>query len=249
MTAKSKPNGWVSRIILLLSLALWTHTAEVQGQSSQNIVQNGSFETFSGRLPPPSWTGNFGLGLGFDGAADGRNFADLSQTSYFANQTLATTAGQEYLVTFAVSGNSSLPGLSIMQFSWEGSVVGNKTWTSPNTTGNGLNFDWVYGSFDVVAASSSTLISFQRSLASTSAGTWLDDVRVVSTPEPSAYYLLLIGTLLLVSRLRHRSTLPKTPEPNAVGHHQFTLEPAGSPCQARHVQRGFRLALSKEGRL
>lgn len=188
----------ITRIILFLAVGLFTLDVE-----AQNIVQNGSFESWTA-----SWTGKFGLMLGFDGAADGRNFADISYTGDFAAQTLATTPGQAYQVSFAVSGNSSYPGLSIVQLSWGGSVVGNTTWVSPYTPGNGLNFDWVYGSLDVLATSSSTLISFQRNPASTSSGTWLDAVQAVPVPEPSILCLLSVGALALIVHLRGKVESP-----------------------------------------
>jgi hypothetical protein len=54
-------------------------------------------------LPVPSWTGNYGLGLGIEGVAAGRNFAEIINSSDFVAQTLATTPGQVYQVSFAVS--------------------------------------------------------------------------------------------------------------------------------------------------
>ncbi len=201
-------------LLLLLASGLFIPGVEAQSVfslSPQNIVQRGSFEFWTGPFPaPPSpWVGNYGLAAGYDGAADGRNFATLTSTTWFAAQTLTTIPSQAYQVTFAVSGNSSFPGLSIVQLSWDGVVVGNTTWISPYTPGDGHNFDWVYGSFDVVATSSSTLLSFQRNPASTSSGTFLDAVQVVPVPEPSNLCLLSIGVLALIANLRSQADLPK----------------------------------------
>src|SRR5262249_43808095 len=117
MKLRSSRNPWGT--ILLLTSGLLSC-----GLQAQNLVGNGSFEVFSGRLPPAPWTGSFGMALGFDGAADGRNFAGLDQTSSFAAQTLATIPQQSYHISFALSGNSSVPGLSTVEVSWGGSVIG-----------------------------------------------------------------------------------------------------------------------------
>ncbi len=205
MTAKPRRSTAIRGVILLLASSLFTAGVKAQVAyvlSPPNIVQNGSFELFTGTVPPPPWTGTFGMALGFSGAADGRNFADLSSTTYYAAQALATIPGQPYEVSFAVSGNSSFPGLSIVDLGWGGAAVGTTTWVSPYTPGNGLNFNWVYGTFDVVATSSSTLLSFQRDLSSTSAGTWLDAVQAVPVPEPPSLSLLSLGLLALSAHPR-----------------------------------------------
>ena len=176
-----------SACILILLIA----NVEVLAQG--NLVLNGSFEDRGNGLPPPFWTGNFGLWLGpIWGAADGRNHADISHPSLFAAQTLNTVPGQLYRVSFAVSGNPSFPGVSIVQMSWGGMVAGNTTWVSPN--------NWTYGNFDLVATSSSTVLQFQRNPASTSAGSFFDDVRVVAVPEPSALALLALCIPVLLAK-------------------------------------------------
>ena len=162
-----------------------------------NIVRNGSFEALTFEYPN-YWTGVFGVNTGI--AADGVTSAAVDFAGEFVAQTLGTVAGQTYHVSFAVSGNSSSPGLSIVQLGWGGSTVGDVTWESPYTPGDGRNFNWQYGNFDLVAASSSTLLRFERSPVSTSAGTWLDDVRVLQIPEPSFLALSVLSLFAVLVR-------------------------------------------------
>jgi PEP-CTERM motif len=179
--------------------------------SQQSVVQNGSFELpFSG-WPLAFWTGDFGFCQGCAGA-DGGNFVQIDIPSAFAVQTLTTIPGQLYHVSFAISGNSSFPGQSIVQLSWGGTVAASMAWVSPNTSGNGLNYNWLYGGFDLVATSPSTLIQFRRSPESTSAGSYLDDIRAVPVPEPSSIGLVslcaLAGLTARMRRMIQRMTTP-----------------------------------------
>lgn len=202
--------GW--SLILFLASGFLTLHVEAQGTyvlSPENIVRNGSFELEPFGLPPPYWTGSLGLGTGIPGAADGRNVAVFTTTNEYAAQTLLTTAGQAYHLSFAVSGNSKFRAIEIMQVSWGDSVVGNTTWVSPYTPESGLNFDWVYGNFDVVATSSSTVLSFQQDPASTRGVIFFDAVQVVPIPEPLSLSTLVAGTLALVIVLCPRAKSPQ----------------------------------------
>jgi hypothetical protein len=156
-----------------------------------DIVGNGSFEVHPS-VPPPPWTGSFGLFIGVPGAANGTNFAILD-TGYFASQTLTTTPGSIYHLSFAVSGNSSFPGTSVAKFNWDDGPTGTTTWLSPNTSGDGTHYNWVYGNFDLTATSGLTTLRFERDGSSTSAGTFLDDVRVTEVSEPSSLALMSAG--------------------------------------------------------
>ncbi|HMP83876.1 MAG TPA: hypothetical protein PKA41_14345 [Verrucomicrobiota bacterium] len=174
-----------------------------------NIVQNGSFETTASpgdtaihsyeEVVPPSWTGFCGSELGFEQAADGQNFVALRYNGYFITQTLTTIPGQLYRISFAVAGYSGFPQMAIMEMKWGGSVAGIVPWTSPNTTGNGLNYNWVYGSFDVIAVSSSTELMVRQSASSTALVTYLDAVQVIPIPEPSTWIFLLCFSAVLTS--------------------------------------------------
>ena len=170
-----------------------------------DVIVNGSFESHPS-VPPPPWTGSFGLFLGVPGAANGTAFAILS-TGYFADQTLNTTPGLTYHLSFAVSGNSSFPGTEVAKFTWDGSTTGTTSWTSPYTPGDGTHYNWVYGNFDLVATSSLTTLHFERDPSSTQdASVLLDDVHVIEVPEPSA--LAVIATSLpLGCGLRRRTAL------------------------------------------
>jgi hypothetical protein len=138
-------------------LLIWLFSSAVLTVgTAQNIVVNGSFEFFNGTVPPPPWNGPFGMFLGINGAADGRNFASVSSTGDYAAQMLLTTPGQTYHLSFAVSGNSAFPGNSVALFKWGGAVAGTTTWIRPNTSGDGSHYNWIYGNFDLLATTSNT---------------------------------------------------------------------------------------------
>jgi hypothetical protein len=108
---------------------------------------------------------SFGLFIGVPGAADGTNFAILD-TGYFTVQTLNTTPGSTYHLSFAVSGNSAFPGTSVANFTWDNGPTNTTTWLSPNTPGDGTHYNWVYGNFDLLATSSLTTLRFERDVSS-----------------------------------------------------------------------------------
>jgi hypothetical protein len=175
--------------VLLASAALLPLTALGQG----NLVVNGSFENGWNNGPVGwGWTVNVGLGNGFPGVADGTSMVTVYGSLF---QNLATTPGQAYRVRFALASNSSYPGESSLALSWGGNYLGTTTWYSPNTPGNGLNFYWIYGEYNVVAASESTLLNFQ--VVGSTLQPFIDDVSVVAVPEPSVLALGAAGLVML----------------------------------------------------
>jgi hypothetical protein len=166
-----------------------------------NIVVNGSFENGWNNGPIGwGWTTNVGLGNGFPGVADGTSMVTVYGALF---QTLATTPGQAYRVRFALASNSSFPGESALGLSWAGNFLGTTTWHSPNTTGNGLNFNWIYGEHYVQAASASTLLNFQ--VVGSTLQPFMDDVSVVAVPEPGVAAISVLGLAMLAGLARKRS--------------------------------------------
>lgn len=170
----------------------------VQGFGQENVVVNGSFENGWSNGPVGwGWTVNVGLGSGFSGSADGTSYAVVYGALF---QDVATTPGQAYRVRYAVSGNSSFPGVSELGLSWDGSALGNVTWTSPNTTGDGRNYNWVYGDYMALATGPLTRISFEGFGSS-----WrplVDDVSVTAVPEPGTVTFFAVGTFVLLGMKR-----------------------------------------------
>jgi len=176
--------------------------AGVSGHASaQNLVNNGSFETGSFA----SWTevGN----TAFNGVqCPGASFVSQGNCdAYFGpigslggiTQTLATTAGQQYLVTFALSGDGSVPSQLLVNFGAQ--TLLNLSNAATTTTG------FRTFAFDAVAAGASTLLSFN--FRNDAGFMELDNVAVtVAIPEPETYALMLAGFALLgMRRFRRRS--------------------------------------------
>lgn len=162
---------------------------------ADNLVGNGGFETgnFTG------WSRNAGPQLGVtSGAPDAPNSglfyaffgsdnpADLDAIS----QTVTTTPGQTYLLSFWVANDAAAPGVSDFQVSWDGGLVTDISGASA--------FGYTDFVFDVSGTGSDTLAftGFQEN------GFFdLDDVSVDVTPEPSSLYLLGTALVLLCGLL------------------------------------------------
>lgn len=159
-----------------------------------NLVVNGGFETgdFSGwtvTTAPAGSNLNVYAGQAFDG-----NFA----ASFAANgglydgiaQSLATTAGQEYEITFWVN-NLGIENDSLL-IDWEGATVLNLT-----PLGTGLE-SWEQITLTVLATQNGSSFGIRGFDAQSGIG--LDAVSVVAVPAPGAA-ILLVGA---VGRRRRR---------------------------------------------
>ena len=177
--------------ILLLSAA---------GPAHANLVTNGNFGTgdFTG------WTNPAGSGIGIDQSfpATGDTYDASFTGTGTLSQSIATTAGTSYTVSFSLLDES---GLNSDTF-----TVGFGTFTD-TITGDTAN-PYTTESFIVPAADitgTSTMLSFQAPPPGSS-GTWnLDDVSVTAAaiPEPATGGLLAAAGLLVLSlagRIRAR---------------------------------------------
>lgn len=185
-----------------------------------NLITNGSFE--SGSFAPPSnqtmtllpgstaltgwqvvndslaWIG-VGDPWGLD-AQDGDRFLDLSDYSAGApfggvQQSLATTPGYEYTVTFYLGSSNTWGRPSALTVSAAGQ---SDSFQSPTT---GTTNDWQQLSFVFVANSASTVLSFVGASGVNYIG--LDNVvaTVTAVPEPTTTVLLLAGMAALGLRM------------------------------------------------
>ena len=191
---------------LLFSLLLAASPAQA------SLITNGSFE--AGSPPPPlgGWqtfstgstaiTGWTVIGGNIDWvdanvwqASDGTSSLDLIGNAHAGGveQTIATVAGQRYLLTFDLAGNPDNQALA-MKYLDVSAGAATQTF-SFDVTGHTLaSIGWTQQSLSFVATGSTTTISF---LAQTSTGCcWgpaLDNVAVNAVPEPESDILVLTG--------------------------------------------------------
>ena len=193
----------------LISLAISPNTvlADVT-----NLVSNGNFETPSaGSTFTEYRTGtNLGgwavtgdsvdlLGIKYQ-AASGIQSLDLCGVAAGAvYQDLATVPGQGYVLTFAMAGNTDgSPVVKQLRVNWGDVAVDTPSF---DTTGHNVsNMGWTYRSYDVVAASSVTRLTF-TSLTAGMFGPAIDNVSV-TVPEPSSLVLLALAAPMLFRRRR-----------------------------------------------
>ncbi len=190
--------------------------------AATNIVVNGSFEANNiGNIPwtylssVTGWTstGEFEIEKGsnaggwssFNPADAGGQYLEINSTQLTTvSQSLSTTKGSHYDLSFDYSGRSDTPGNapSKMAVYWNGTQIA--VLTESATSG------WQSFTFDnLVASGGHSVLSFQ-SLGPTSApsyGSYLDNVVVHSVsavPEPGTYAMLIAGLAMLAYAKRRR---------------------------------------------
>jgi hypothetical protein len=186
-TMKSK--GLVVGIAMVLTLAA------VERAASALMVVNGGFETGDTTV----WTVTFAasgsmLGVATTSPNSGTYSALFgawnSQYDSIA-QNLATTAGQQYTLSFFLRNNGV--GNDSFQALWDGTAVLDIT---PSTS----EFDYTQFNFNVTATAASTPLEFRA--YDNPALLLLDDVSVTAVPEPPTLLLLALGGLALLRRRR-----------------------------------------------
>jgi hypothetical protein len=172
----------------------------VPGLGAANIVLNPGFETgsFSPWVPygdsDTSVCGGACAHTGAWGAEIGGN------SSGFIPQTLATTPGADYGLSFWIADHSDYTGTHAFEVWWGGNLI--------HFEGAGGGNAWTRQEFPVTASGASTDLEFYFHTYS-SGYYYFDDVSVEQVaggvPEPSSLILAGLGVAALVLRRRKRA--------------------------------------------
>ncbi len=189
--------------------------------SAQNLLSNGSFEnpalssttqftTILAGGTIGAWTvgaGGVDLIRTYWTPYSGSQSIDLNGNSPGSiSQTIATTAGGRYTLTFALAGNPDNASNKVLNILFGSQNLGNATFIY-NASQNTTNMGWTLVTFaNLIATGSSTTLT----LSGVNAGAWgaaIDDVVLTQNvlPEPSTVVLLLTGLLGTMVIIRRRA--------------------------------------------
>ncbi len=207
----------------LAALATLSLFAASSAFASTNLVTNGSFEDLSGSLNHGSWgeftslsgwtiasasktsvfeiqqASEYSHVSGFNTHYDGTYYLELNSNNLGAiTQTLSTTAGQTYTLSFGYADRSGSKNASSMDIYWNGTQL------KPINTGD---TNWKTYSYTVTATGASTALTFVSTgpVKDVTMGSYLDGVSVTAVPEPESYAMLLAGLGVMATIARRRS--------------------------------------------
>jgi choice-of-anchor C domain-containing protein len=202
---------------LVGAMAVVATFAAAPAQAGVNLLSNGSFETpvVDGGYTTIGAGGTMGAWTVTSGsvdhigsywnAADGTQSVDMSgDQAGSISQTVNTSAGQEYQLSFWMAGNTD-GGNTVKSLT--ALIDGNTLATAKfDTTGHSrTDMGWTEYSYDFVSAGGPTAVSFQSN-EENAYGAALDNVSLQAVPEASTvvlFGLMLVGGAFL---LRNRAS-------------------------------------------
>lgn len=184
------------------------------GVSAQAIVVNGSFETGpaagsfvtlgNGNTSITGWevisTVDY-IGTYWQ-HSDGVRSVDLSGNSAGGiKQVLATSIGQEYLITFDLAGNpAGPPDIKDLLVSVDNGAATSQAYQFDTTSTTLAAMGWRGESFRFVADSTATTLTFTNISQNTAFGPAIDNVAGEAVPEPVTMLVLAAGGALALRR-------------------------------------------------
>lgn len=192
---------------LALGMAVIGASCLIPAATRAALLINGDFElpNISGNFTTYNTGANIGGWVVTSGSVDlinnywqpasgGQSLDTAGNINGTIQQTVATTAGQLYRLTFDMSGNpDGLPTIKSLLVTF-GSASQTFLFNTAGITKS--NMKWTLMTWDVVATGASTLLSFASADSPTTAyGAALDNVALVPVPEPAT---VIAGALLLL---------------------------------------------------